>query len=75
MKHILTLFTAALLAAPLTTLQAAPPARPNILHFHGDDHRADGVRALGKGRIIYVRVHLPAGAAEFRALDFSSTSS
>ncbi|MBA4016500.1 MAG: aryl-sulfate sulfohydrolase [Pirellula sp.] len=27
-----------------------------------------------KGRIVHVRVHIPAGAAEFRALDFSSTS-
>ena len=43
MKHTLALITAALLA-PLTTLQAA---KPNILHIHADDHRADGLRALG----------------------------
>ena len=34
----------------LATLQAAgapKPARPNILHIHADDHRADGLHALG----------------------------
>ncbi len=46
MKHTLALITA-LLLAPLTTLQAASAARPNILHIHADDHRADGARALG----------------------------
>ncbi len=48
MTHTLTLFTA-LLLAPLAALHAADPPtkRPNILHIHADDHRADGLRALG----------------------------
>jgi arylsulfatase A-like enzyme len=33
------------LAAPF--LPAATPPRPNILHIHADDHRADGLGALG----------------------------
>ena len=52
MKHTLTLITAALFMASLTTLQAAPPARPNILHIHADDHRPDGLRALGNPLLI-----------------------
>ncbi len=43
MKHIIFLFVV-LLLFPLATLQAG---RPNILHIHADDHRADGMRALG----------------------------
>lgn len=43
MKHTLALLTAALLA-PLSGLPAAEP-RPNILHIHADDHRADGARS------------------------------
>ncbi|MEO6741419.1 MAG: sulfatase-like hydrolase/transferase [Chthoniobacteraceae bacterium] len=48
MNHTLTLF-AALLFAPLAVLRAAdaPPKRPNILHIHADDHRADGLGAFG----------------------------
>jgi arylsulfatase A-like enzyme len=50
MKHTLTLLTA-LLLAPLAGLHAADTAKlkgkPNILHLHADDHRADGLRALG----------------------------
>ncbi|MEI7900155.1 MAG: sulfatase-like hydrolase/transferase [bacterium] len=38
---------AALLSAPLTVLCADGAKRPNILHIHADDHRADGLRALG----------------------------
>ncbi len=42
---------AALLVAPLAPSAAlsaaAPAARPNILHIHADDHRADGLRSLG----------------------------
>jgi arylsulfatase A-like enzyme len=36
-------------ALPLGILQGAeaPVRRPNILHIHADDHRADGLRALG----------------------------
>ena len=44
--------TLLLLAAPLmllVTIHAADtaPKRPNILHIHADDHRADGLGALG----------------------------
>ena len=48
MKHFL-LALAALLPAPLAALRAAdaPAKRPNILHIHADDHRADGLGALG----------------------------
>ena len=38
---------AVLLFASLVPLPAAPPVRPNILHIHADDHRPDGLRALG----------------------------
>lgn len=48
MKHTVALVTA-LLLAPLTTLHAA---KPNILHIHADDHRADGARALGNPLLI-----------------------
>ena len=41
----------ALLVAPLSTVSAAgqpvPGGRPNILHIHADDHRPDGLHALG----------------------------
>jgi arylsulfatase A-like enzyme len=39
----------ALLLAPLAPLQAAdrPARKPNILHIHADDHRPDGLHALG----------------------------
>jgi len=39
----------ALLLAPLASLHAAETktAKPNILHIHADDHRPDGLRALG----------------------------
>ncbi len=43
MKIHATLITALLLLT-LATLHAA---KPNILHIHADDHRADGARALG----------------------------
>ena len=42
-----TLF-AALMLAPLAELDAADALKkPNILHIHADDHRPDGLRALG----------------------------
>ncbi len=47
MKPITILITTALLVANGNTLQAASAAKPNILHIHADDHRADGARALG----------------------------
>ena len=31
---------------------AAAPARPNILHIHADDHRADGLHALGTAPLV-----------------------
>jgi arylsulfatase A-like enzyme len=43
MKPTLPLITA-LLLLPVAALHAA---KPNILHIHADDHRADGARALG----------------------------
>jgi arylsulfatase A-like enzyme len=48
-KHALTILTFAFtLLAPLASPHAATlPAKPNILHIHADDHRADGLRALG----------------------------
>ena len=47
MMQTLALLTTALFAAPFATLHAASAAKPNILHIHADDHRADGARALG----------------------------
>ena len=46
MKHIIALLTA-LLLLPVTALHAATAAKPNILHIHADDHRPDGLHALG----------------------------
>ena len=46
MKYTLVLLAAALLA-PLRGLPAADKPKVNILHIHADDHRADGLRALG----------------------------
>ena len=45
MKH--TLVLTALLLAPLAGPNAAENSKPNILHIHADDHRPDGLRALG----------------------------
>jgi arylsulfatase A-like enzyme len=36
-----------LFVSSLATLHAAMPVRPNILHIHADDHRADGSQAMG----------------------------
>jgi arylsulfatase A-like enzyme len=38
--------------APLAALQAASTPRPNILHIHADDHRADGLHALGNPLLV-----------------------
>ena len=48
MKQLLPTLVALVLALP-ATLRAADsrPKRPNILHIHADDHRADGLGALG----------------------------
>lgn len=34
-------------ALTVTHVGCAEPSRPNILHIHADDHRADGLHALG----------------------------
>ena len=50
-----TLRTLALLALlPLAALRGAdrPPIKPNILHIHADDHRADGLHALGNPLLV-----------------------
>ena len=47
MNKLTTLTLTALLLAPLAALRAASTARPNILHIHADDHRPDGLHALG----------------------------
>jgi hypothetical protein len=36
-----------LILVPLAAAQAAGPPRFNILHIHADDHRPDGLNALG----------------------------
>jgi arylsulfatase A-like enzyme len=41
------LLLALLLWLPHSCLQAAKAGRPNILHIHADDHRPDGLGALG----------------------------
>lgn len=41
------LLAALLLASNVISSGAPPGTRPNILHIHADDHRADGLRALG----------------------------
>ena len=51
MKHTIALL-AALLLAPLVELNAADKPRPNILHIHADDHRADGLHALGNPLLV-----------------------
>ena len=38
---------AALWPSPLAAAAAATPSKPNILHIHADDHRPDGLHALG----------------------------
>lgn len=51
MKQTFTLL-AALLLAPLVGLDAAERSRPNILHIHADDHRPDGLHALGNPLLV-----------------------
>lgn len=47
MKPILSLFCLLVLAPVLGGAAESPARRPNILHLHTDDHRADGLHALG----------------------------
>lgn len=51
MKTTITLL-AALLLAPLTGLAAVENSKPNILHIHADDHRPDGLHALGNPLLV-----------------------
>ena len=51
MKATILLF-ATLLFAASTGLPAAEKPKPNILHIHADDHRPDGLRALGNPLLI-----------------------
>lgn len=46
MKRIL-ITIVSLVLAPVASLTAAEKSQPNILHIHADDHRADGLHALG----------------------------
>jgi arylsulfatase A-like enzyme len=46
MKHSFPLIALALLV-PFGGITAADKPKPNILHIHADDHRADGLHALG----------------------------
>jgi len=50
MKPILAII--AVLLLPGSELNAAAPAKPNILHIHADDHRPDGLRALGNPLLV-----------------------
>ena len=43
---------ATLLFAPLVGVTAAEKPKPNILHIHADDHRPDGLRALGNPLLV-----------------------
>jgi len=41
-----------LLLVPIAGLTRAEPAKPNILHIHADDHRPDGLHALGNPLLV-----------------------
>ncbi len=51
--HAILVLSIALLAqlVVLSATDASLPVKPNILHIHGDDHRADGLRALGNSML------------------------
>ena len=51
MKHTIKLIAASLLAS-LAGLTAAEKSGPNILHIHADDHRPDGLHALGNPLLV-----------------------
>ena len=51
MKHTIIAITS-LLLAPLAGLTAAEKPKPNILHIHADDHRPDGLHALGNPMLV-----------------------
>jgi len=50
MRH--TLLLSAMMLAPFAGLKAAEDSKPNILHIHADDHRPDGLRALGNPLLV-----------------------
>ena len=50
MKYTLLLALASIM--PLGGLCAAEKSKPNILHIHADDHRADGLHALGNPLLV-----------------------
>ncbi|QOV88020.1 sulfatase-like hydrolase/transferase [Humisphaera borealis] len=54
MKTIPLLILAICALIPSASLRAAerPPIKPNILHIHADDHRADGLHALGNAMLV-----------------------
>ena len=41
-----------MLLAPIVALHAAEKSKPNIIHIHADDHRADGLHALGNPLLV-----------------------
>ena len=47
MKTLRNLALFALIPSASLSATNQPPIKPNILHVHADDHRADGLRALG----------------------------
>lgn len=52
MKQLLLPLAVVLLVTQATLKAAdAPPRKPNILHIHADDHRPDGLHALGNPRL------------------------
>ena len=55
LKHSLTLIATLLLVSLATLSAAEAPAhgrKPSILHIHADDHRPDGLHALGNPLIV-----------------------
>ncbi len=47
MKHSLPIMAASFAALAMSGLTAVGAPKPNILHIHADDHRPDGLHALG----------------------------
>ena len=49
---VLIVTVACALAFPFGLLNAAEKSKPSILHIHADDHRSDGLRALGNPLLV-----------------------
>jgi len=47
MRRIIPTLLAVVSSFAIQSVAVAAPMRPNILHIHADDHRPDGLRALG----------------------------